>query len=379
MKTKTVFFFFFFLILIFGFSYETFASGPIKVSPFRIERAVDPGERVTSFVTVTNDSDEPKTFYLFVRDFIPKGERGEVRLIPVGSQEGPFLSGWVETYPQGINFAPKEKREIAVNFRVPENVGPGGYYGAVVFGPKAPEPRPGEGNLILFTHQVGVLVLFQVRGEVNEEARIREFTTDSDFYGAPFEVNFKIRVENLGNVHLKPTGTIIIENMRGTEVASLPINTAGANALPKSIRRFDSKWEGDFGFGKYTANLVLSFGSLTVGSGTGIRTVAAQKTFWIIPWDIIIPFGIILLVVIFIAFFIAKWYKEKAIKEAFQEAGLGRRLSYLKNRKVNIGQIRLGEEKRKKAKRNINPILIFIIVIISISLSLGLTYFLFLA
>ncbi len=376
MRKKGIFIFLLFLFAAFSavFPEKADSQGRIEVSPFRIEEVVEPGERVRSFVTVTNASDEPKTFYLFVNDFIAKGERGEVTLIPAGSQEGAFLSSWVETSSQGIDFAPREKKEIMVSFKVPENVGPGGYYGAVVFGPNPPEVKSGEGSVIIFTHKVGVLVLFRVKGDVNEEARVREFTTDKDFYGAPFEVNFMTRVENMGNVHIKPVGSITIENMRGSQVAALPVNSTGANALPDSIRRFDSKWEGDLGFGKYTAYLVLNFGSPGGEGGAGIRTVTAQKTFWILPWDIIVPMGIILFVTIIIAVIAARWYKEKGIKEALKRAGLSETALHSGG---NVAMRRAGM--REEKPKAFYPILIFVAIAVFIIITGGLIFFLLFA
>lgn len=381
MKIKKISFLFFFWALFFVSAGEINSQEPIEVSPFRIEEIVEPGQRVTNFINITNASDKPKTFYVFVKDFIAKGERGEVTLIPAGSQEGPFLSGWLEIPSQGISFAPREKKEIPVNFKVPENAGPGGYYGAVVFGPKAPEIKPGEGSVIVSTYQVGVLVLFRVKGDADEEARVREFVTDKNIYNVPFSVNFMTRVENLGNVHIKPIGSITIENMRGTQVAALSVNNSGANALPDSIRRFDNKWEGDFGFGKYTAYLVLSFGSLTHDGGAGIRTIMAQKTFWIMPWDIIVTMGIILLLTIIVAIFVAKWYKDKAIREAFREAGLRGKMSYFnRNKNINLKQ---SNEKEKKqypfSKKVFYYVLIFIVIVVFIFLTGGLIFFLFFA
>ena len=381
MKIKTIFFLL--LFLAFGFLSNSSADASVEASPFRIEETVEPGERVTSFINVTNASDKPQTFYTFVKDFVPRGERGGVRLVPAGSEEGPFLSSWVDIPREGMSFAPRERRQVQVNFRVPQNVGPGGYYGAVVFGPKAPEIEEGEGSIIALAHQVGVLVLFQVEGDAYHEARIREFTTDSNFYENPFTVNFTTRVENLGNVHVKPVGTIKIENMRGSQVATISVNEDGANALPQSIRRFENTWEGDFGFGQYTATLVLSFGGLTSDTGTGIRTVSAQKTFWIIPWDIVIPAGVVFLVVVLTIIITATWSKKKAVREALRQAGIeerGRRKmdrdAFLEKKK---GVEKVLAEKKKK-KSSVSPIysLIGIVaVVVFVVLVGGVIFFLF--
>ncbi len=320
----SIFFFLLFFCFCFLNSNFVFAQGAtgVKVGPIRIEELVEPGEIVTKKVKVTNLADVPQTFYIYVMDFTAQGEGGSVVLYQPGTQEGPFLSSWVETTKEGINFNPGQEKEIPITFRVPKEVGPGGYYGAIVFGPKPPEINPTEGSVIALTHQAAVLALFHVLGEVDENARIREFSTDKNIYSAPFKVQFLIRVENLGNVHIKPVGSIKITNMRKKEVANLAVNSSGANVLPKTIRKFENVWEGSSAFGKYTALLILNYGVPTHEGGKGIKTITYQTSFWIIPWNIVIPviIGFIFLLALFLL--MVNLYKNKAVRQALQKAGV---------------------------------------------------------
>lgn len=318
-------FLFFFVIVCFLAisSSSCFAQTGIKASPLRIEELVEPGQVLTRIVKITNISDSQKIFYAYLMDFKARGEGGEAVLVPAGAEEGPFLAGWIDAPKEGIIFDPGEEKQIPITFRVPEETGPGGYYGAIVFGPQAPRIDPEEGAIVALTHQVGILALFHVLGDVVEEARIREFATDKNFYGTPFEVKFLTRVENLSNVHIKPVGVIEIKNIFNKQVAAVPVNQTGANVLPESIRRFENSWQDDFGFGRYTAFLVLNFGTPAHQGGMGVKTVFSQRSFWVIPWKIVTPIflGLIFFIALFILFL--KIYKGKAIKKALQEAGLG--------------------------------------------------------
>jgi hypothetical protein len=94
-KIKIVFVFlvciFGFLFFILSFPQEGLAQGTgIKVSPLRIEELVDPGETIEKRIKVTNVSDSPATFYIYLMDFKAKGEGGQALLIPAGAEEGPF-------------------------------------------------------------------------------------------------------------------------------------------------------------------------------------------------------------------------------------------------------------------------------------------------
>ncbi len=340
----------------------------IKVSPLRIEKLVDPGEVLEKTIKITNVSDSSKTFYIYLKDFKAGDEIGGALLIPPGSEEGSFLASWIKVTSEGINFAPGEEKEIPVIIEVPKEVGPGGYYGAVVFGTIPPEVmvEGGEGGAaIAVGQQTGVLVLLQVSGDVIEEALIREFSTDKDFYSTPFKVNFLTRVENLGNVHIKPHGTIEIKNILGKKVATLRVNDQGANVLPNSIRRFENSWEGNFGFGRFKAILALSFGTFAHEGGQGRQTIYAERTFWILPWKIIIPvaLGLIFFAALFILFL--KLYKSRAVQKALKETGLTpTKYIYVKKKQGFSPALRFG-------------LILFILLSLVFLLIGGIIYFLF--
>lgn len=313
----------FILILFFLFSSKVcFAQVGIKTSPLRFEEIVEPGQVLTKYIKVTNTANYPQKFYIYPMDFKASGEGGQALLMQAGSEEGPYLSSWINADKNGIDFLPGEEKQIPIVFRVPQNIGPGGYYGAVVIGPQPPKIDPKGGVVISMTHQVAVLALFHVKGTVKEEARIREFTTDKNFYDSPFNVNFITRIENLGNIHIKPVGVIEIKNFFGKKISTLNVNSTGANVLPNSIRRFENSWKDSVGFGKYTAFLILNYGLPPNEGGEGIKNLTAQTTFWILPLKIIIPtiIGIVLLIALIALFF--KLYKDKAIRKALEEAGL---------------------------------------------------------
>ena len=321
-KNSKVVFYIFLLSLFFIFPLNTYSDFSIRVSPFRIEETVEPGDVVVKSVNVTNVSDGHQTFYVFLKDFTAKGEGGEPLLFEAGSREGPFLTSWIEVPSEGYQFEPNEQKRISIQFNVPENVGPGGYYGAIVFGPKPPETVDGEGTVISLAHQVGTLALFRVAGEADVRARIREFATDKSIYDNPFQVTFLTRIENLGNVHIKPVGSIKVENMRGRSVATLQINETGANVLPESIRRFQNTWEEDIGFGKYTAYLVLNYEGIAADGSEAIQTIFAEKSFWIVPWSIVLPVVVGVVFLFLIIYYLFKRSKEKALKQVMQAAGL---------------------------------------------------------
>jgi len=298
----------------------------IGISPVKIEEVVDPGEVLRTGIRVTNNGTSGTILYVYLKDFKAEGETGTPKLIAPGSEDGYYLASWIDITDEGISFAAKEEKYISFNINVPENTGPGGYYGAIYFGTKPPKINiEGEekGAGMSVGQQTGCLILLQVSGDVEEEAIIREFTTDKNFYSTPFDVEFLLRVENLGNVHVKPMGNITIKNMLGREVQTLQVNDNGGNVLPSSIRRFSENWEGKNGFGKYEAEIGLSYGTPASDGGNGKQSIFSVVTFWILPWRIIIPLGLSVIFTTALMLLFLRFYKNKAIRRAMQQAGVG--------------------------------------------------------
>ncbi len=319
MKEKSILFTLLFSIFVFSLPLFAGAQTGIEVSPYRIEETVEPGDTVVRTIRVRNTTDRERTFYADLMDFVVMGEGGNARLMRAGSHERASLTDWITIRRTGTDFDPGERKEVQVTFNVPEDIGPGGYYGAIVFGPSPPDAND-QATFVGLTHQVGVLVLFNVMGDADVEARVREFSTRNQVYDTPLQVDFLTRVENIGNLHIKPTGSIQIENMRGDKVASVPLNPDGDNVLPRSIRRIENFWQDDFGFGRYKASLIMNFGEPTERGGTGVRTVSAETNFWVLPRALIGQVAVGILLIILILYVIFRNYKRKAIEEATGKA-----------------------------------------------------------
>lgn len=336
----------------------------VKISPVKIEDLVDPGQVLSKVVSVTNNSNTPREIFLFLRDFKAEGELGQAKLIEPGSEEGSFLASWLEIATSGIEFLPHETKEIPFIIRVPKETGPGGYYGAVVFGTKPPkfnEESKDRGAGMSIGQQAATLLLLQVKGDVYEEADIREFSTDKEYYNTPFDVKFSTRIENKGNVHVSPVGTLTIKNQFGKAVKEIIFNEKVSNILPRTFRRFNHSWSGDFAFGKYTATLGLTYGTPTNLGGQGMQSLYMERSFWILPWKLIGLVVASILLIIIIVWILLRLYKNKAVKKAMEQAGLAE-VKYVKTYEGPSPTVHLS--------------LIVSVVVVSVLLLLGIIYLL---
>jgi hypothetical protein len=148
------------------------------------------------------------------------------------------------------------------------------------------------------TASVGTLFLITVPGNLTEKLTVASFDSAKNgkngtlFNSGP--ISLVTRLHNVGNIHVQPFGKIIVKNTFGKIVYTTELNDTDprGNILPNSIRKFENPINSKHLFGRYTA-----IGNFSYGSSGGILTV--KKTFYVIPYILII---IILLVLAFLIF-----------------------------------------------------------------------------
>jgi len=245
----------------------------IGVSPVVFELTGNPGETITNQIKVFNSSEDATIgIEMIVEDISPSGEEGFVSIAPADTYTYSIAS-WVVFNEKEFILQPKEEKQVLFSIVIPENAEPGGHYGTVLAGSKAITGKEMTGTAI--AARVGSLVLLSVPGEVKQELAVEEFTAPP--YSEYGPIDFVVRLENKGTVHVKPTGYITITNWLGRKVGD--VGFASRNVLPSAKRRFeasfDQKW---LWAGKYTATLTGSYGS------SNIPLSPVVITFWAFPW-----------------------------------------------------------------------------------------------
>ena len=262
----------------------------ITISPLVFEITGNPGEVIENQVKITNPSDASVGIKMTVEDIAPADEAGHVIVEPAET-ESYSVSKWVKTEPAEFTLEPKEGQWVKFIISIPANAEPGGHYGTVVAGGVV--VAGGEVTGAAIAPRVGALVLLTVPGAMKESLTVKDFTAPP--YSEYGPINFAIRFENTGTVHLKPRGLITITNWLGKKVADVPFPEK--NVLPDAIRKIETSWDQKWLWaGKYTATLTGSYGI----SNTPFIPVVI--TFWAFPWK----FGLAILIVIILLILIRK-------------------------------------------------------------------------
>jgi len=294
----------------------------VSIKPATIEETLDPGTEKQYTVSIENLNSAEQIYYLFTRNI--KGVRdGGVPIFATDNNErtGYELAEWIEL-PYGEVTIPAGG-QVSVDFtlRVPEVASPGSHFGGIFISVDPPEI---ENSGAAVGYQVANIVSIRVSGDALEEAGIRQFSTSKFLYGSQ-NVDFEVRIENKGNVLVRPVGPLEIYNMLGNKVGDLVFNKEQYAVFPNDTREFTGiKWEGSStGFGRYEAVLSPVYGDLGAK-----KTMSSTVTFWILPMNIIGPALIIFALILLIVFVFVRLY----IRRSLAHISHGRRVIYRQKR-----------------------------------------------
>jgi hypothetical protein len=190
--------------------------------------------------------------------------------------------------------------------RVPSDASPGSHFGGIFFDQRpVKQQTTGTGIGI----RIGSVISLRIAGDIVEESRLREFSTDKFLYNVPI-VTFLTRAENLGNVLVRPRGLVEISDMFGKKMSTVRVNDAAAPIFPGESRPFSVGWEYDgFAFGRYQAVVSLTYGE------DGKKTISGTTSFWVLPVKpIIIVLGVILALILGL-YISMKVYVRKKLRE----------------------------------------------------------------
>lgn len=260
----------------------------LEISPPLLNLKADPGQIIKSEIRVRNVTKDSLVIKAEFEDFVASGEDGQPKILLDAEEQSPYsIKDWLNS-PSDVILAPGQRESIKITINVPNDASPGGHYGVVRFTGTPPELK---GTGVSLSASVGTLILVGVSGDVTESAKVAELYTERNGKrGSLFEygpLNIVVRIENNGNIHLQPKGTLQVTDMFGRTVYLGQINQDSRNVLPGSIRKFEQFMDKNLLFGRYKLKADLVY-------GTNNQITSDSVTFWVIPYKLIM--GVILLI-----------------------------------------------------------------------------------
>ncbi len=320
---------------------QTPSNYDVTVSPVFFDFSSNPESTISDKIRIRNNTTSPLPIKLEVKR-LTGDESGDLVLRDDNSDTS--LS-WITFSTDKIVAKPLEWTDVPFKIDVPKEAAYG-YYFAVSFTQDNTNPLAKTG--VALTGAAAVPILLNVRKEgAKADAKILEFSTKT-YINEYLPIDFLVKLENTGNIHVRPHGNIFISDGSSKDIAILNVNQSSANIIPGTKKTFDISWTDgflvkepviedgqvkldkngksiekltinwnkltSFRIGKYTANLLLVFDN-------GKRDVSLESTvsFWVIPYKAIIVMVITLIIAIILIRFIIKIYINREIKKRMRQ------------------------------------------------------------
>ncbi len=230
----------------------------ITVSPSiaHIDLATDPAEYT---LTYTNNTGANINLLLSVQDFSELEGTYQVNFLNQkdAANYKYSLSSWISFENNNLQLNPGEKKSVKI-FIDKDRITKGGHYASILAEIQQPENK----HAINVKPALSALLFVRAStGKEIEEGKISDFKPLRD--GIEYPDAYIVMFENRGNVHVIPYGLIQIYDPLGSLVAKGSFNTYSLDALPESIRRYDTKvttYQKILLPGIYTARIDLHFG-----------------------------------------------------------------------------------------------------------------------
>lgn len=257
------------------------AAGPDIVSttasPPRLELEALPGTTLQETLKITNASPTEQAYQVKFTDFIVKDNQGTPVAVTEKVSGRWSLASWLTVKPAKLLLTPSQTATVNLLISVPKDALPGGHYAIVTYSPIAGgtlgQANQGVGSGSAVEPKVGTLIYFNVIGDVTEAANLKEFKVDKKFvYYGP--INLFAEIENLGDVHIRPQGTVSVTNLLNDVIFSQ--NLEEKNIFPFASRTYDFTVPGKWRLGRYAAKFEATAGSSQL-------PLHGLIYFWIVP------------------------------------------------------------------------------------------------
>ncbi|MBI4599276.1 hypothetical protein HY734_03730 [Candidatus Uhrbacteria bacterium] len=262
------------------------------VGPAILELTGSRGETVSSQIRIANTNDAEHTYYLHTRAFEPKEESGTPAFVPSDAGRA-GLPEWI-AFPAGsVTIPAGQSADVSFVIAIPSDVPAGSHYGAIVVSDAPYDVVATNGASV--QANTAILIFLTVAGETVEQAALLDFTGPKEGQWLSTAAGtFSYRIQNQGNVHVVPTGTVTFRDAFGRVLGTFDANPGKGRVLPRTTRTFETPFgeTNKNGFWQTTGNQMRSLtvgpvtAALDVTYGSTPKTIHSEIVFWVVPWQL---------------------------------------------------------------------------------------------
>jgi len=309
----------------------------VTVSPVFFDLTANPATSLNEKIKIRNNTTSPIPIKLQVNKLT-----GDINgNLTIKQDKTDSSLNWIKFEQESVVLKPLEWTEIPFTIEVPKEAAYG-YYLTINFTQDNTSPLAKSG--VSLTGAAAIPVLLNVKKEgAKADAKLIEFSTTS-FINEYLPTDFTVKIQNTGNIHIKPHGNVFISSGGNKNLAILDVNPGLGNVLPQSARIFETSWLDGFAVlepviiagqpkldknGKAEKHLVLNWNKLTslrIGkydatlllvfdNGTKDIPLEGKLSFWVFPYKLILVVIILLIAIFLITRFLLKKYIEREVKK----------------------------------------------------------------
>jgi len=316
-------------------SAQTPANFDLTVSPVFFDLSANPGDNLTNKIRVRNNTQEDAIITIGLKK-LTSDSNGDLILSDLNDN----TASWINFKNHTFIAKASEWVDVPFEISIPKDAA-FGYYWAITLSETSNGTTTKTGTKLTGVSAVPILLDVKKQG-AKAEGQIVEFKTSS-FVNEYLPVDFTVRVQNTGNIHIRPQGNIFIRGGGDENLAILNVNNAQGAIIPNGQRSFIEEWSDgflvrepivvdgqpkldkngkpaeklivnwdkltSFRIGKYTADVVLVF-----DNGTKDVSLEATTDFWVFPYKIIGTILISIIILIIVIRLILRTYIKNAIK-----------------------------------------------------------------
>ena len=174
----------------------------VGVTPAILDLQLQPGEVVQRTVTVVNTEDTPRTFHFLRENFSPSDEPG-IPLFDGGAHDD--FPSWISIDPARVTIPSLGEAQVTLTVAIPVDAPRGDMYGTIFV---APDPA-GQTSA-----RTAILLFLTVLGEAQYDFDLGSLHL-AKRWASSIENTASVRVQNTGNVYVKPEGRLVIDPLIG--------------------------------------------------------------------------------------------------------------------------------------------------------------------
>lgn len=271
------------------------SSRTFTIVPPTVQFQAKQNDKLETKVKVRNETDDPLTFSIYVRDFIVEDKLGTPKILAPDTADNRWsASKWMTVAPDTLVIPGRSVGEAMLYVQIPGDATFGGHYAAVIFEPAVSGGVTGTGAAIIT--ESASLVYLQVLGPIKEQSEVILFKAPAFSEYGPIKIDTEIA--NFGDLHVKPIGSVEIKDLFGKTMEIFPLTEY--NIFPGASRNYENSWGKKWLAGKFTANLSATYGQ------TGLP-LTAVLVFYVFPYKA----AIAILLAIVILLLLVKYLQKK--------------------------------------------------------------------